>query len=711
MLFITLIGKGQHTVELSEVTFNNGEITNYTGTATNIIIPENFNGTEVVSIGDRAFSNRGLTSVVLPNTLKTIKYGGFGSNEIKNINIPGNVEIIGEHAFSNGTVDSINFEDGVKYISKMAFAGNTLLYTNIPSSVVYIGEWAFGCPTSQSLKVNFEPNSKIKVIEEQAFRNTPYEIKFPTNSNQGFTSYIDDAGNLYYANDIIDSDKRYFTVLPTHTLTINDVEVVNGKITNYIEGYSDIVIPDTIDGQRITNIGDYAFYEKSLKEVYISNGIDSIGSHAFEKNYLQEINIPGSIVDIKGAAFNINPVTKINGELSNGIIFGRKSDGSEDSTIVVSYCGVSDTINFIANSVKTIIEDAFKSVNIDSVIIPNSVRYIGRTAFYNNNLEYIIIPNNVTQIEQQAFDGNPLKNVNFESNSNLRYLSFGVFDNSYLDSIELPEPIVPPGYNSFIGWKSYYDNNMVQTTITNLNDSYSAIFDPIDYSIFYENIGTLNSSYNPDAYTIEDNIYLYIPDDSLGYIFAGWFTDENFNDTINKPAIEIGSTGDKTFYAKFNIKNYTITYENIGTLNSPNNPFKYTIFDEISLEMPYDSTGHIFDGWFTDELCSNPINTPAITSGSAGDVTFYAKWILSTNIESIKDHNISVFPNPVINSVNIISDDLYTIQLFKLNGEKVLHQNMESYEVKIDLNDLNSGIYILRMHNKEKVVIKEIVKK
>ncbi len=72
---------------------------------------------------------------------------------------------------------------------------------------------------------------------------------------------------------------------------------------------------------------------------------------------------------------------------------------------------------------------------------------------------------------------------------------------------------------------------------------------PIEYTITYKLDGGVNNDENPSTYTIvTENITLKDPHKG-GYLFLGWYSDADFttaSSTINK-----GSTGNKTFYAKY----------------------------------------------------------------------------------------------------------------------------------------------------------------
>ena len=172
------------------------------------------------------------------------------------------------------------------------------------------------------------------------------------------------------------------------------------------------------------------------------------------------------------------------------------------------------------------------------------------------------------------------------------------------ESVALPKPTLE-GYE-FLGW---YDGDKRVETIpagSTGNKTFIAKWSAIEYTITYNNNGTVIT----DKYTIEESVTL--PKPTLeGYEFLGWYNGDKRVETIPE-----GSTGDKTFTAKWAAIEYTITYNNNGTVTTD----KYTVEESVTLPKPA-RDGYDFLGWYDgDKLVET------IPIGSTGDKTFTAKW-------------------------------------------------------------------------------------
>lgn len=102
------------------------------------------------------------------------------------------------------------------------------------------------------------------------------------------------------------------------------------------------------------------------------------------------------------------------------------------------------------------------------------------------------------------------------------------------DSTITPPSTTRTGY-SFAGW----DYDFAQPIKGNMTTA--AKWTIIDYPISYVLEGGINAENNPTKYTIEDSVTLSAPT-RAGYSFTGWSSDGEIN---------IGSTGEKTFVAKW----------------------------------------------------------------------------------------------------------------------------------------------------------------
>ena len=91
------------------------------------------------------------------------------------------------------------------------------------------------------------------------------------------------------------------------------------------------------------------------------------------------------------------------------------------------------------------------------------------------------------------------------------------------------------------------------------------------YDIEYHLNGGVNVAGNPDTYTIEDEDIAFIEPTKTGYNFAGWFTDENFNNLTT--GINHGSYGKVDVYAKW-------TFNTLTTNTNDSNAGSYTVYTE-----------------------------------------------------------------------------------------------------------------------------------
>ena len=100
----------------------NGVITNYKQVCgTEVNIPSKINKIEVKEIAKYVFKEKGLTKLILPETLKVIGISAFEGNNIETLIIPDSVENIKPYAFYKNKIEKLTIGTGVTNIGIKAF--------------------------------------------------------------------------------------------------------------------------------------------------------------------------------------------------------------------------------------------------------------------------------------------------------------------------------------------------------------------------------------------------------------------------------------------------------------------------------------------------------------------------------------------------------------------------------------------------------------
>ena len=223
------------------------------------------------------------------------------------------------------------------------------------------------------------PKKPLCVVKARSIQN-PYQF-YPVSVDRGY-------------DDILEKE-IYQEIVKTDVATPSDCfEFNNGTIVKFnCSGTTDVVIPEKINNQLVTAIGENAFSGREINSVFIPDSVESIGFRAFSGNELTHIAIPKSVKTIGKAAFLGNQLTDIVIPDSLTKIEGSTFAGNQLNHVV------------IPNSIATIGREAFASNKITIVTIPDSVLKIEQGAFIKNNLTKVQIPKN-TQVEHEAFDFN-----------------------------------------------------------------------------------------------------------------------------------------------------------------------------------------------------------------------------------------------------------------------------------------------------------------
>lgn len=115
-----------------------------------IIIANKCNGKKVVAISADAFKETDITSLKIPSTVEKIGNSAFyGCSNLENVTFSENLKIIGEEAFYNCKLKTLILPDSIEEIHRYSFYQNEIEELYVGKNAKYIGSYAFYlCPIS-----------------------------------------------------------------------------------------------------------------------------------------------------------------------------------------------------------------------------------------------------------------------------------------------------------------------------------------------------------------------------------------------------------------------------------------------------------------------------------------------------------------------------------------------------------------------------------
>ncbi len=262
-----------------------GTILEYNGPK-DVVIPKRILGVKVRNIYFDAFRDKGLESVVIPDTVEKIGMQSFCENNLTSIVIPHSVVEIGVSAFSDNHISSVEIPKSVKTIGSFAFYKNDLKSAKISENLekIIVNSW------------EDEKDFTLENLKERCVFYGDVDIEYK--------------GETYNLKDINDGPDFVFH---SETQTITDYQFSAPK---------DVVIPETIDGVTVKIIGEDAFSDKDIESVILPQELYKIEYQAFEHNNIKEIELPKRVTYVGENAFASNQIKNL--KLNNRLKYIEK---------------------------------------------------------------------------------------------------------------------------------------------------------------------------------------------------------------------------------------------------------------------------------------------------------------------------------------------------------------------------------------------------
>lgn len=376
----------------------------------------------ITQIGDFAFYNTGLVSIIIPNTITRIGVSAFSScKNVEKISIPNSVVSLGTRSFSYKTTGELFIDCDMP--STDGFGTNSVFYCSniskvtIGKNVSSIGDWEFySCNKIQSIE--YEENSNLKNIGYAAFQcslveEMPIPASVQTIGEYAFAlcnnlKAFKMVGSSMNGNYTVWDDVLWYRIMPHVLLRYppkKEGDTYEIERTKYCCGIAKGAFRDCINLRKII-----------LPDYYISPM--SLGAGTF----MDCINL--SVVD--------------NFEHTEAVSLENTFRGCESLTSIQ-----------LPETLEEINYSTFQNcTNLLQVKIPESVKIIGESAFdgcmrLTGNL---VISDNVETIGPRAFNGCIGFNGNLVIGRNVKSIGYGAFrsvkiENNGGDSYEQMMPL------------------------------------------------------------------------------------------------------------------------------------------------------------------------------------------------------------------------------------------------------------------------------
>lgn len=382
-----------YTLTDADVTIINGVITACSNSiiGSTIIIPDTLQGQEVIGIDANVFSGLNIKDITLPTP-----------------------EALGFTNWLSGTGTSYNGGVRITDFTTSYTAQFITNYTLIDADVTVSNGVISACSNVNNANIVVIPNTlqnqEVIGIDANVFSSysSISEIILPTPEASNFINWLSGTGVSYVGGSSVISFSASYTAQYNsnwYTLTDNDTYVDEyGRLqaVSYNFAAKNIIIPDFLNGYAVKEILWGNFEDVGLIKIKLPSTLEVIGDYAFIHNQIESIEMPDRFIEMGAGCFNDNRITEINGNPSNGFVYAKNNDGTNDSTTIMSYGGGEKVIDFIPANVLKLGVASFAECKLTSITIPDNIVWIDSYCFYENPNLTPTLPSYVDWVDSEG---------------------------------------------------------------------------------------------------------------------------------------------------------------------------------------------------------------------------------------------------------------------------------------------------------------------
>ncbi len=358
--------------------------------------------------------------------------------------------------------------------------------------------------------------------------------------------------------------------------------------------------------------------------------------------------------------------------------------------------------------------------------------YFGQTAYLNANANYGYNFLNWTE-NDEVISTIPNLNVVIESNrtfkANFSLDNFTVLTDSNPSSggttsgggtfpfnTQITLTAIPDAIYEFVNWTdengSILSNNPVFTTYVWNNTTYTANFERTAYIVTTvanpSGGGTVTSG---GIYDIGEEVILYATANTYnGYEFVNWT--ENGNIISTNPQLTFTINADRNLVANFSSPDLIVSVSQSPADGGTTTGAGIYHLNETVTLTAYPNEGYTFKNWKESGFILSDELTYTFDILYDRNITANFESVMSTN--DLELNGISIIPNPFDKIITVRSENnpFDKIELYDFSGrliKTVQVQNKTDYTLLT--NDLDEGVYLLKVSSQNKTQTFKVIKK